>query len=149
FCSLISGIIMTLKKVYVLFNTFLISTAFILFGYSSYAVIVIRSNDNPPINENDPSDVMSYVRYLKREQYGSRPLVYGQYFTAKVTGVAEGDPIYVKGKDKYEIADRRISYEYSEGDKTLFPRIWSTDPQHQQVYRDLFNMQEGERPKFF
>jgi len=147
--ALVFGIHHSQKKAKPIINTFLLATAFILIGYSSYAMIVIRANYNPPINENDPSDVMSYVRYLKREQYGSRPLVYGQYFTAKVTGVAEGDPIYVKGKDKYEIADRRISYEYSEGDKTLFPRIWSTDPQHQQVYRDLLNMQEGERPKFF
>ena len=130
-------------------NTFLLATTFILIGYSSYAMIVIRANFNPPINENDPADVMSFVRYLKREQYGSRPLLYGQYFTAQVEGYEEGEPIYVKGKDKYEITDRKISYKYSPQDQTILPRIWSTDPQHQEVYRDLLGLRKGEKPNFF
>ncbi len=147
--ALIYGIYYSQKNNKEVLNTFLLSTTFILIGYSSYAMIVIRANQNPPINENDPSDVMSFVRYLKREQYGSRPLLYGQYFTAEVTGYKEGEPVYVKGKDKYEISDRRISYEYSANNQTILPRIWSTDPQHQQVYRDLLNLEQGEKPKFF
>ena len=130
-------------------NTFLLATAFILIGYSSYAMIVIRANFNPPINENDPSDVMSFVRYLKREQYGSRPLLYGQYFTAELQGYDQGEPIYVKGKEKYEIADRKVSYKYAPEDQTIFPRVWSTDPQHQQIYRNLLGLEQGEKPKFF
>jgi hypothetical protein len=129
-------------------NTFLLATAFILIGYSSYAMVVIRSNFNPPINENDPSDVMSFVRYLKREQYGSRPLLYGQYFTAQVVGYDEGEPVYVKGKDKYEVADRRISYKYSPKDQTILPRIYSTDPEHIRIYRQTLGLREGERPNF-
>lgn len=132
-----------------LLNTFLLATTFILIGYSSYAMIVIRANFNPPINENDPSDVMSFVRYLKREQYGSRPLLYGQYFTAQLEGYDEGEAIYVKGEDKYEISDRKISYKYAAQDQTIFPRVWSTDPQHQAVYRELLGLKEGEKPKFF
>src|SRR5690606_23352766 len=108
--GLVYGIRFSQTKNRPVLNTFLLATAFILIGYSSYAMIVIRANDNPPINENDPSDVMSFVRYLKREQYGSRPLLYGQYFTAEVVGYDEGEPIYVKGKDRYEVADCRISY---------------------------------------
>ena len=129
-------------------NTFLLATAFILIGYSSYAMVVIRSNYNTPINENDPSDIMSFVRYLKREQYGSRPLLYGQYFTAEVEGYEEGDPVYVKGKDKYEVADRRISYKYAPKDQTILPRIWSTDPDHQRIYRSELGLQPGQKPKF-
>lgn len=129
-------------------NTFLLATTFILIGYSSYAMIVIRANFNPPINENDPSDVMSFVRYLKREQYGSRPLLFGQYFTAQLEGYDEGEPIYVKGKDKYEITDRKISYRYAAKDQTILPRIWSTDPQHQEIYRNLLGLREGEKPSF-
>jgi hypothetical protein len=129
-------------------NTFLLATAFILIGYSSYAMIVIRSNFNPPINQNDPSDVMSFVRYLKREQYGSRPLLYGQYFTAQVVGYDEGEVVYVKGKDKYEIADRRISYKYSPKDQTILPRIYSTDPDHIRIYRETLGLREGQKPNF-
>ncbi|MDQ2657943.1 MAG: DUF2723 domain-containing protein [Bacteroidota bacterium] len=147
--ALIYGIRHSQKNNKPILNTFLLATTFILIGYSSYAMIVIRANFNPPINENDPSDVMSFVRYLKREQYGSRPLVYGQYFTAQLEGYDEGEPVYVKGKDKYEVSDRKVSYRYSAADQTLFPRIWSTDPQHQQVYRDLLGLHEGEKPKFF
>ena len=147
--ALVYGIRYAQKNGKPILNTFLLATAFILIGYSSYAMIVIRANFNPPINENDPSDVMSFVRYLKREQYGSRPLLYGQYFTAELEGYDEGEPIYVKGEDKYEIIDRKISYRYSAKDQTILPRIWSTDPQHQTIYRDLLGLQEGEKPKFF
>src|SRR5688572_16414197 len=79
---LVWGIVYSQKKQKVVLNTFLNATAFILIGYSSYTMVVIRSSYNPPINENDPSDVMSFVSYLKREQYGSRPLLYGPYFTS-------------------------------------------------------------------
>ena len=146
--ALIYGIIRTQKKGNVILNTFLVSTAFILIGYSSYAVIVIRSNEKPPINENDPSDVMSFVRYLKREQYGSRPLWYGQYFTAEVEGYTDGVPVYTKGKDRYEITDRRIDYRYSPSDMTILPRIYSTQPDHQQTYREILGLREGEKPTF-
>ena len=146
--ALIYGIMQTQKKGNVLLNTFLVSTAFILVGYASYAVIVIRSNENPPINENDPSDVMSFVRYLKREQYGSRPLLYGQYFTAEVEGYTDGVPIYTKGDSRYEITDRKIDYRYSANAMTILPRIYSTQPDHQQRYREILGLREGEKPTF-
>jgi hypothetical protein len=146
--ALVYGIRYSQLKQKPILNTFLLATAFILIGYSSYAMIVIRSNYNPPINQNDPSDVMSFVRYLKREQYGSRPLLYGQYFTAQVVGYEDGDPVYVKGKDKYEIADKRISYEYAPKDQTILPRIYSTDPDHQKVYRETLGMGPNEKPRF-
>ncbi|MFZ6009269.1 MAG: protein O-mannosyl-transferase family, partial [Bacteroidota bacterium] len=146
--ALIWGIYFTQKNQNVLANTFLLATAFILIGYSSYAVILIRSNFNTPINENDPSDVMSFVRYLKREQYGSRPLLFGQYYTAELVGYEEGDPVYIKGEKKYEITDRKISYKYSAKDQTLLPRIYSTDPAHQQAYRQILGLNRGEKPTY-
>jgi hypothetical protein len=145
---LIVGIIQTQRKGNTILNTFLVSTAFILIGYSSYAVIVIRSNENPPINENNPSDVMSFVRYLKREQYGSRPLLYGQYYTAEIEGYTEGTPIYTKGDDRYEVTDRKIDYKFNPRDMTILPRIYSTQPDHQQRYREILGLKEGEKPTF-
>lgn len=144
--ALVYGIWYSQKHNMVILNTFLLATAFILIGYSSYATIVIRSNFNPPINENDPSDVMSFVRYLRREQYGSRPLLYGQYFTARITGIKEGAPVYVKGKDRYEISDRRIEYRYDSTQQVLLPRIWSTDRSHQARYREILGLREGQQP---
>ncbi len=146
--ALVYGIHYTQKHNKPALNTFLLSTAFILIGYASYAVIVIRSNYNPPIDENDPSDIMTFVSYLKREQYGSRPLLYGQYYTAQVVGVKEGSPQYRKGKDKYEVADRKISYVYDPNHSTILPRIYSTDRQHQALYRSKLGLKEGEKPTF-
>lgn len=146
--AIVYGIYYAQQNRKVLLNTFLLATAFILIGYTSYGVILVRSNFNTPINENDPSDVMSFVRYLKREQYGSRPLLYGQYFTAQVVGYDEGEAVYVKGKDKYEVSDHKISYKYSPKDQTILPRIYSTDPQHQEIYRDVLGLKPGEKPKF-
>jgi hypothetical protein len=146
--ALIYGIYFSQTRQKPLLNTLFLSIAFILIGYASYALIVIRADFNPPINENDPRDVMSFVRYLKREQYGSRPLLHGQYFTAQVIDYEEGAPIYVKGKDKYEIADKRLTYKYSPKDKTILPRIWSTDSDHQRIYRSILGLRENEKPDF-
>lgn len=144
--ALVWGIMYTQRKQIVILNTFLLATAFILIGYSSYTVVVIRSNFATPINENDPSDVMSFVSYLKREQYGSRPLLYGQLFTAELQGYEEGAPVYAKGKDKYEIKDHKITQKYDDKDMTFLPRVYSTDPDHQEVYRSILGLQEGEKP---
>ncbi|RAW02662.1 glycosyltransferase family 117 protein [Pseudochryseolinea flava] len=132
----------------VVLNTFLNACAFILIGYASYALVVIRSNDNPPIDENDPQDVMSFVSYLKREQYGSRPLLVGPYFTAQPVDYKEGAPIYMKGKDKYEIKDRKGEYVYAPEDQTILPRIYSSDPSHAQLYRESLKLGPNEKPTF-
>ncbi|MFM8347543.1 MAG: DUF2723 domain-containing protein, partial [Bacteroidota bacterium] len=123
-------------------NTFLISTAFILIGYGSYATVIIRSNYNTPINENAPKDVMSFVRYLKREQYGSRPLVTGPYFTSQLIDFKEGGFTWKKGAEKYEPAEKKMEYVYDE--EHLLPRMWSSD--YGDSYRRIMNLREGEKP---
>jgi hypothetical protein len=127
-----------------LLNTLLLSTAFILIGYASYGTIIIRSNYNTPINENAPKDVMSFVRYLKREQYGSRPLVHGQYFTSQLIDFKEGGFNYKKGPEKYEPADKKMEYVYD--DEHLLPRMWNSD--YAQSYMDIMDLREGEKPSF-
>jgi hypothetical protein len=146
--GLIYGIVQSQKKRKPLLNTALLAVTFILIGYSSYSIVLIRSNFNPPINENDPSDVMSFVRYLKREQYGTRPLLYGPYFTARFEGIEEGEPVYRKGKERYELVDHKLAAVYSKQDQTILPRIWSTDKSHQQAYRNILGLKAGEKPTF-
>ncbi len=145
---LVWGIMYSQKNLKVVLNTFLTATAFILIGYASYALVVIRSSYDPPIDENDPSDVMSFVSYLKREQYGSRPLLYGPYFTAQPINMVEGAPIYKKGKDRYEIKDRKFEYVYEPNAQTILPRVWSSDPSHASAYRESLGLSEGETPTF-
>ncbi|MEQ8925687.1 MAG: DUF2723 domain-containing protein [Fulvivirga sp.] len=146
--GLIFGILYSLKQQREILHTSLLGLAFILIGYSSYSIVLIRSNYNTPINENDPSDVMSFVKYLKREQYGSRPLLHGQYFTAQVIGTKEGEKVYVKGKDQYEVAERKLSYEYDPSHTTILPRMYSNAPQHVERYREVTGLREGEKPSF-
>jgi len=146
--GLVYAIYYSQKHQKVLLNTFANATAFILIGYASYAVVLIRSSYNPPIDEDDPSDVMTYVSYLKREQYGSRPLLYGPYFTSQPVDMKQGDAIYKKGKDKYEIKDHKFEYVYEPGSETILPRIWSSDPDHAQIYRDNLGLAEGQKPTF-
>ncbi|MBS1491605.1 MAG: DUF2723 domain-containing protein [Bacteroidetes bacterium] len=144
--ALVYGIYFTQKKNKPMWNTLLLATAFILIGYGSYALVVIRSNYNTLIDENSPSDVMSFVRYLKREQYGSRPLLTGAYFTAKPIGYKFGPPSYVKGKNKYEEGERSIDYEYDPSETTLLPRAWNSE--HAASYRSMMGLAEGQRPTF-
>lgn len=146
--GLVWGIRRTQQKAKPILNTLLLSSAFILIGYASYAIIVIRSNYDTPINENDPSDVMSFVSYLKREQYGSRPLLYGQYFTARLTEIKKGAPEYRKGKDKYEISDYKRDLVYEPGQQTILPRIYSTDPAQVRQYRSILGLRDNQKPTF-
>lgn len=144
--GLIYGIYWTQKNNHPVWNTFLLATTFILIGYASYTTVIIRSNYDTLINENAPKDVMSFIRYLKREQYGSRPLLFGPYFTAKPIDVEYGAPEYTKGKDKYEISSRKFSYVYEPDQETILPRAWN--PDHADTYMSIIGLQEGEKPTF-
>ncbi len=146
--ALVYGIYYTQKKEKPLFNTVLLGLAFVLIGYASYTSLVIRSNYNPPIDENDPQDVMSFVSYLKREQYGSRPLFYGQYFDAKVEEQKLGAKVWVKAKDKYIVGDHKIKTIYDKKRCTFFPRAYSSDPRHIKLYREWMGIDENQVPNF-
>ncbi|ERM82307.1 glycosyltransferase [Rhodonellum psychrophilum GCM71 = DSM 17998] len=146
--SLILGILYSIKKQKVILNTILLSLTFILIGYGSYALIVIRANQDPVINENAPKDIISYISYLKREQYGYRPLLHGQYFTADLVEQTEGAPVYLKGKDKYEIVDYNLVNKYDPNKTTILPRIYSTQERHKQIYRSKLGLSEGQEPTF-
>ena len=122
------GLWITTKKNKPVLNTVILSFMFILIGYSSFFMLVIRANANTPINENEPKDAISMLSYLKREQYGSWPLLYGPYYTAKPYDIAEGSPIYYKDyqKGRYvEIAKNPGEYSYDDNVMTIFPRMWN------------------------
>ena len=147
--ALVYGIYYSQRKGNVWLNTALLSLAFILIGYSSYTSMVIRSNYNPPIDENNPENILSFVSYLKREQYGSRPLLRGQYFDAEIVDQKQGAPVYTRGEKKYEITDRKLSYVYDPQRTTILPRAYSSDPRHINLYREWMGLKENEKPNFF
>ena len=132
------GIIFTTKRKKVIGNIAILSLMFILIGYSSFFMLVIRANTNTPINENEPKDALSMLAYLNREQYGSWPLLYGNYYNAPISDASDGKPIYVKDKEKgrYVITDdkKHSKPEYPSELKTLFPRMWSNQSKHVSMY---------------
>jgi hypothetical protein len=117
------------RKQKALLNTAVLSITFILIGYSTFLLIVIRANTNTPINENAPKDAVSLLSYLNREQYGDWPLAHGQYYNSPVSGSEDGSPVYIRSdKDKkYVVADSRegVIPVYDPEFTTLFPRMWS------------------------
>ncbi len=130
-----------LKDKKVVLNTILLSFVFLLIGYSSFLMIIIRSNANTPINENAPKDAVSLLSYLNREQYGSTPLFSGQYYNSPVVDYGDKSPVYIKDTEKgnYKIADKRegIVPIFDSRFTTLFPRMWSRQkPSHVQAYKD-------------
>jgi hypothetical protein len=134
---LISGVIWYIsEKNRAVLNTVLTAVAVILIGYSATAIIVIRSSANPPLDENNPENPFTLLYYLNREQYGQRPLFRGHYFNAPVTGYKDGKPKYSAENKKYVITSRDLVREYDPRFITLFPRMWSEQSDHQQIYRE-------------
>ncbi len=145
------GIYYSMKKNKVILNTILTMLAVILIGYSSFALIIIRSQANPPMDQNKPDNVFSLLSYLNRDQYGQNPLIYGQYFNSKIVDYKQGTPVYIKKDGKYEIADYKIGYEFEEGSKTIFPRMYSnsTAPNHVKGYKKWANIKnDSKKPSF-
>ncbi len=107
----------------------------ILIGYSSFTLIVIRSHAEPPINENDPSNVFSLLSYINREQYGDRPLAKGQHYNAPAEAVLDGKTRYIPKDGKYIISNRSQVVIYDSRFITVFPRMWSSQAGHPEVYK--------------
>jgi len=129
----------THKKGKVLLNTIVLGLTVILIGFSTYAIIPIRSNAFPPMNQNTPNNAFALLSYLNREQYGDRPLLYGQYYN---TPTDRSNPSSVDKKEyrvkngKYVVATERFKPNYDDEFCTFFPRMWSkSDPRHIESYQ--------------
>jgi hypothetical protein len=131
-----------------LLNTAMLCFVFILIGYSSYLIVPIRSSFKPTINENAPDDVLSFVSYLKREQYGSRPLLYGPQFNAQPNGQDEGAPRYARDVQagRYKELPPQPEYTYADEDKMLLPRLYSYEPDQIANYKKWVDIQDGVKP---
>ena len=122
-------------------NTSLLCMLMLMIGYSTYAVIVIRSAANPPMDQNSPEDIFTLGEYLGREQYGQRPLFYGQAYTSQVAlereggmcrpEMSKGAPVYQRKekssaneKDSYFVVRTKDEYKYAQN--MLFPRMYSS-----------------------
>ena len=137
-------------------NTALLCMLMLMIGYSSYALIVIRSSANPPMDQNSPEDIFTLGSYLSRDQYGDRPLFYGQAYTSQVAlevdgnmckpVMQEGAPVYQRKekasadeKDSYFVVSHKNKYIYAQN--MLFPRMYSSA--HAQAYEDWMGGVDG------
>jgi hypothetical protein len=132
--ALVFGIRYSLKKQKVILNYILTALAVIIIGYSSYAMIMIRSAARPPMNQNDPSNVFSFIYYINMEQYGTAPKIFGNYYSAPVIDVKQVISGYNQVNGKYE-PYYRPEYKYSKQFETIFPRMYSADPEHESAYK--------------
>jgi hypothetical protein len=151
FGSLAFGIVYTRKKAKLIANNVVTVLTVILIGYSSFALIMIRSNANTPMNQNQPDNVFSLLSYLNRDQYGDRPLFYGQYFNAKPIDYVKQDPIYIQKDGRYVISDYKLGYKYEDKYYTLFPRMYSSSPSpdHPKGYMQWANIKNQDKVPTF
>ena len=142
-------------------NTSLLCMLMLMIGYSSYALIVIRSSANPPMDQNSPEDIFTLGEYLGREQYGQRPLFYGPAYTSQVALEKEGeyckpvmttgDPIWQRKekasadeKDEYFVVRTKDEYKYAQN--MLFPRMYSSS--HRGAYESWMGDISGHEETF-
>ena len=137
-------------------NTTLLCLLMLMIGYSTYALIVIRSSANPPMDQNSPEDIFTLGKYLSRDQYGDRPLFYGQSYNSQVALQVDGNmcrPVATEGapeyqrkekasdleKDSYFVVGRKREYKYAQN--MFFPRMYSSA--HTQAYESWMGGVDG------
>lgn len=137
-------------------HTALLCMLMLMIGYSSYALIVIRSSANPPMDQNSPEDIFTLGSYLSRDQYGDNPLLFGQAYTSQVQfdrdgeyckpRMKQGAPIYQRKekaskdeKDSYFIVGYKNDYVYAQN--MVFPRMWDAD--HASAYESWMGGVDG------
>ena len=131
---LTGGLIFSIKKNFRKLNLALLCVVFLLIGYSSYAATMIRSAANPPVDQGNPETTFDLLYYLNREQYGSRPILYGPSFGSTVTGIKERSTYkYVDGK--YIPSEMNPTVYYDDNTTGFFPRMHSNEPEHMEAYR--------------
>ncbi len=134
------GIYYTHKKGRSVANMLILCTTVILIGYSSYASVVIRAAANPPMNSNNPSNAYGLKRLLGRDQYGSKPLLYGEYYTSPPEEAKTKKTYYLNDAgDSYKEAEIITAYKYPDEYKYFFPRLWSTA--HEKDYKNWVDIQ--------
>ena len=136
------------KKNNYLLHTGMLCAIFVVIGYSSYLVPVLRSRADVPIDMTNPDNANTFLSYVNREQFGQQPLLFGPDFDTPPVEVVQKGKWYEQskrnGKDYYEEVGDKLDYKY---EKTrFFPRIWDANQNHPAFYRSYLGLSEGESP---
>jgi hypothetical protein len=143
---LVGGIIYSIRANKPALNLAFLCVAFVYFGYSSFVYIPIRATANTNLDNSHPDNAFTLNGYLNRIQYGETPLLFGPYFDAKIIDQTEGATMYRKGATKYEVSGKKQNYVYDH--TTIFPRMYSTEGQDPQFYRQWLQMGDSDAPTF-
>lgn len=143
---LVGGIIYSIRKNKPALNLAFLCVAFVYFGYSSFVYIPIRAAANTNLDNSHPDNAFTLNGYLNRIQYGETPLLTGPYFDAQIVDQTDGQTLYRKGEKKYEVSGKKQNYVYDH--TTVFPRMYSTEGQDPQFYREWLRMSADQRPNF-
>ncbi|MFI3314704.1 MAG: DUF2723 domain-containing protein [Rikenellaceae bacterium] len=138
-CGVLYGSWRAFKKGRVILNTALLCLAMIVFGYGSYATVVIRAAANTPMNSNQPDDPYSLLSLLNRDQYGRTPLLYGETYASP--GIDYKYSTVYKYNDetkRYEQREVKSGIKYADGSLMLFPRMY--DSQQSDNYKGWANI---------
>ncbi len=141
--GIVYGLYYTIQRKKEIGQVIILCFTFLLIGYSSFAILVIRSNANTVLDENNPDNALNLLAYLGREQYGDWPILYGPYYNAPLDEnkpYKDGNPAYTKFKDKgkYIVTDPRKESipNYDSRFCTIFPRMYDSQPEHIKSYKD-------------
>ncbi|MGC4057038.1 MAG: DUF2723 domain-containing protein [Chitinophagaceae bacterium] len=137
------------KKGNYLLHTSVLCLMFILIGFSSYIVPVIRSKADPAIDMTNPDDANRLLSYVNREQFGSQPLLFGPDYNSPMTRMEKTGDSYAEGKkngkDAYIIVGKKSEPVF---DRTrFFPRIWEyNQPEHGNFYKQYLGLTDNDEP---
>lgn len=137
----------SIKKGLYKLNLSLLSLAFVVFGFCSYFMIIIRANAKTDINLSNPDTPVSLFSYLSRQQYEDKPLLYGQFFNSNPIETKETGVTYRKGDKTYEESGK--SYKRTYDKNTLLPRTYSDKPAHVSFYQSWMGLADGQTPTFW
>ncbi|HEY4800803.1 MAG TPA: DUF2723 domain-containing protein, partial [Bacteroidia bacterium] len=171
--AIVWGLRFTARRKKAFWNTMILCFTALLIGYSSFFVLIIRSQAKTPINENAPENAINLLSYLKREQYGDWPIMYGQDYNAPLyygndedpaasplysvdkndptPHYVDADPVYARDykTGKYVVVDDRKDQipNYDKRFCRFFPRMWSAQGSHERAYKAWADI-KGEPVKF-
>ena len=143
--TIVAGLFYTHRKQMPQLNLAILCLTFLLIGYTSYVTTIVRASAGVPINQGNPETTFSLLNYLNREQYGSRPILYGANFASVVTGYQERET-WIAQNGKYIKSRLNPEVEYDKNTVGIFPRMHSNEPGHVEAYKSWVKLKGKKIP---
>ena len=143
--SISAGIIYSHRRQLPNLNLALLCLTFLLIGYTSYVATIVRASAGVPINQGNPETTFSLLNYLNREQYGTRPILYGANFGSVVSGTKERNT-YIAVNGKYMKSELNPTIEYDPTTIGFLPRMHSKETDHIESYKNWIDLKGSKIP---